>query len=59
MIQDMRKDANLSPSDRVIVYLEITEPTWFGEDKLQTELLNTVGAEKIEWNSAGNRVEKQ
>jgi isoleucyl-tRNA synthetase len=59
MIQDMRKTADLVPSDRVIVHLEIAEPTWFGTISLQTELLDTVGAEKIEWSSEGNRVKKQ
>ncbi len=58
-IQDMRKDANLMPADRVIVHLEISEPVWFGNSELQTELLTTVGAESIVWNSEGNTVEKK
>jgi isoleucyl-tRNA synthetase len=59
MIQDMRKDANLMPSDRVVVYLEIAEPRWFSNSELKNELLSTVGAEKIVWASAGNKVEKK
>jgi isoleucyl-tRNA synthetase len=58
-IQDMRKDANLMPSDRVIVHLEISEPAWFGNSEFQKELLTTVGAEQIMWGSEGNKVEKQ
>jgi isoleucyl-tRNA synthetase len=58
-IQDMRKDANLMPSDRVVVHLEISEPTWFGNSELQKELLTTVGAQEIKWGSEGNRVEKK
>ncbi len=58
-IQDMRKDANLMPSDRVTVYLEIAEPAWFANSELQKELLTTVGAESIIWNSEGNTVEKK
>jgi isoleucyl-tRNA synthetase len=56
-IQDMRKDANLMPSDRVIVHLETAEPTWFGNTELQNELLMTVGAESIVWGSEMNKVE--
>lgn len=56
-IQDMRKDANLMPSDRVVVYLEIPEPTWFGNSELQKELLTTVGAQEIKWGSEVNKVE--
>ena len=58
-IQDMRKDANLMPSDRVVVHLEIAEPAWFGNAELQNELLTTVGAESVVWNSEGNTVEKK
>jgi isoleucyl-tRNA synthetase len=58
-IQDMRKDADLMPSDRVIVYLEIAEPTWFSNSELQKELLTTVGAENIVWASTENKVEKK
>jgi isoleucyl-tRNA synthetase len=59
MIQDMRKNANLSPSDRVIVHLEIRDPQWFSNSELKNELLSTVGAESIVWASAENKVEKQ
>lgn len=59
MIQDMRKSADLMPSDRVVVYLEISEPIWFGNSELQKELLTTVGAESIVWGSSDNKVEKQ
>jgi isoleucyl-tRNA synthetase len=59
MVQDMRKDANLSPSDRVIVHLQIAEPTWFSNSELQKELLTTVGAENIVWASTENKVEKK
>jgi isoleucyl-tRNA synthetase len=58
-IQDMRKDANLMPSDRVVVHLEISEPAWFGNSELQKELLATVGAEQVVWGSEGNKVEKK
>jgi isoleucyl-tRNA synthetase len=58
-IQDMRKNADLMPSDRVVVHLEITEPTWFGNNELKNELLSTVGAESIIWGSSENKVEKQ
>ena len=58
-IQDMRKSADLMPSDRVIVYLEITEPQWFSNNELNNELLSTVGAESIAWGSSDNKVEKQ
>lgn len=50
---------NLMPSDRVVVHLEIAEPAWFGNAELQNELLTTVGAESIVWNSEGNIVEKK
>lgn len=58
-IQDMRKNADLSPSDRVVVYLEAPEPAWFGNSELKNELLSTVGAESIVWANAENKVEKQ
>lgn len=58
MIQDMRKNADLMPSDRVVVYLEITEPIWFANFELQKELLATVGAEQIKWDSNKQSVEK-
>lgn len=55
-IQDMRKSADLVPSDRVVVSLIDTEPTWY--TKLQSEVLKTVGAERIEWASSIEKVEK-
>lgn len=58
-IQDMRKDADLSPSDRVLVRLQIAEPIWFANSELKEELLRTVGAEQIVWGSEGNKVEKR
>lgn len=58
MIQDMRKDVNLMPSDRVVVCLETTEPQWFANSELKNELLSTVGAESIVWASERNKVEK-
>ena len=58
-IQDMRKDADLAPSDRVIVLLQIAEPQWFSNSELKDELLTTVGAINIQCNSEGNSVEKQ
>jgi isoleucyl-tRNA synthetase len=56
-IQDMRKTADLVPSDRVIVSLTEAEPVWY--TKLQTEVLKSVGAEEIVWGSEHEKVEKQ
>jgi isoleucyl-tRNA synthetase len=55
-IQDMRKSADFLPSDRVIVFLTDTQPDWFS--KLQAEVLKTVGAERIEWKSSEEKIEK-
>lgn len=55
-IQDMRKSADLIPSDRVIVLLVDAEPTWYS--KLQSEVLKTVGAERIEWENSEEKIEK-
>jgi len=55
-IQDMRKDAGLSPSDRVIVSLGDAEPKWFAP--FATELSNSVGAVEIKWGTAESKVEK-
>lgn len=55
-IQEMRKNANLMPSDRVVVLLTETEPAWFATH--QAELLETVGAEKIVWGSGEAKVDK-
>jgi isoleucyl-tRNA synthetase len=58
-IQDMRKDADLVPSDVVIVTLTDTLPAWFIEyENLQNELLRTVGAREIVWVGESDRVEK-
>lgn len=56
-IQDMRKQADLVPSDRVIVSLTESEPAWFGGN-LGKELLQTVGAESVVWGSGEAKVEK-
>jgi isoleucyl-tRNA synthetase len=55
-IQDMRKNANLMPSDRVAVSLAETEPVWFAS-VLGDEMMRVVGAEKIVWGSDA-KVEK-
>jgi hypothetical protein len=52
----MRKTANLLPSDRVIVFLTETEPTWY--TKLQAEVLKTVGAERVDWGNESEKIEK-
>ena len=49
-IQEMRKNANLMPSDRVAVSLAETEPNWFAS-ALGDEMMRTVGADKIVWGS--------
>lgn len=49
-IQEMRKNANLMPSDRVVVSLAETEPDWFAS-VLGDEMMRAVGAEKIVWGS--------
>lgn len=55
-IQEMRKEANFEPRDRVTVSLTDTEPLWF--IKHQAELMGTVGAEKVVWGSNETKVEK-
>ncbi len=55
-IQEMRKNANLMPSDRVVVSLAETEPDWFAS-VLGDEMMRAVGAEKIVWGSEA-KVEK-
>jgi isoleucyl-tRNA synthetase len=49
-IQEMRKNANLMPQDRVVVSLTETEPDWFAS-VLGDEMMRAVGAEKIVWGS--------
>lgn len=55
-IQEMRKNANLMPSDRVVVSLAGSEPDWFAS-VLGDEMMRAVGAEKIVWGSEA-KVEK-
>jgi len=55
-IQEMRKNANLMPQDRVVVSLTETEPDWFAS-VLGDEMMRAVGAEKIVWGSEA-KVEK-
>lgn len=58
-IQDMRKTANLIPSDVVTASLTASEPTWFvANQSLHDELLQTVGAREIVWGAGENKVEK-
>lgn len=56
-IQDMRKTANLVPTDRVVAHLTVAEPTW-AAGALATELMQTVGADSIVWGSTEQKVEK-
>jgi isoleucyl-tRNA synthetase len=56
-IQEMRKNANLMPQDRVVVSLTETRPAWF-DGELGKELLTTVGAESVVWGSSEAKVEK-
>lgn len=55
-IQDMRKTADLVPSDRVVVSLTESEPSWFS--KFEQEMTSTVGAQKILWGQDEMKVEK-
>ncbi len=55
-IQEMRKEANLSPSDKVTVFLTDAEPVWFA--MYGTELKSTVGANDVKWGSEERKVEK-
>lgn len=58
-VQDMRKTADLVPTDTVIVTLDMTEPEWFGTNTvLHDELMNTVGAKQIVWNGGVDKVER-
>jgi hypothetical protein len=58
-IQDMRKSANLVPSDVVTVSLITAEPAWFNNNQtLTNELLTTVGAREIVWGEEVDKVEK-
>lgn len=57
-VQDMRKSADLIPSDRVTVYLADSEPVWINNDSFMQEFMNTVGALKVVWGSEDNKVEK-
>lgn len=58
-IQDMRKSAELVPSDVVTVTLTTAEPAWFNNNQtLTTELLTTVGAREIVWGSGDDKVVK-
>ncbi|CAG0889957.1 unnamed protein product [Darwinula stevensoni] len=58
-IQDMRKTANLVPSDVVTASLTASEPAWFSANQvLHDELLQTVGAREIVWGAEENKVEK-
>ncbi len=56
-IQEMRKNANLMPSDRVVVSLTETEPDWFAS-VLGDDMMRSVGAERVEWGSQTDKVEK-
>lgn len=58
-VQDMRKTADLVPTDTVTVTLDMTEPEWFGTNTvLHDELMNTVGAKQIVWNGGADKVER-
>jgi isoleucyl-tRNA synthetase len=58
-IQDMRKSAELVPSDMVTVTLSTAQPAWFNHKQAFTaELLTTVGAREIVWGAKQNKVEK-
>jgi predicted TIM-barrel fold metal-dependent hydrolase len=56
-IQDMRKTADLVPSDRVSVNLTHAEPAWFAGE-LGRELMQTVGADRVVWGSSEDVVQK-
>ena len=55
-IQEMRKVADLVPKDQIVAYMTDTQPEWF--EKHQSEILKTVGAEKVIWGAAETKVEK-
>ena len=57
-VQDMRKAANLIPSDRITVYLSDSEPVWIGNENLMQEFTNIIGASKIIWQNKNETVEK-
>jgi isoleucyl-tRNA synthetase len=55
-IQEMRKEADLVPSDKVIVSLKASQPEWFNE--LKTELQGLVGAQDVVWQAESDSVKK-
>jgi isoleucyl-tRNA synthetase len=55
-IQEMRKEADLVPSDKVIVSLKTSQPEWFNE--LKTELQGLVGAQDVVWQAESDSVKK-
>lgn len=56
-IQEMRKNTDLMPGDRVVVSLVETEPEWFAST-LGNEMMRSVGADRIVWGSSNAGVEK-
>ncbi len=58
-VQDMRKTANLVPTDRIIATVIDNQPAWFTDNTvLHNELMTTVGAESIVWNGGLDKVER-
>jgi isoleucyl-tRNA synthetase len=55
-IQEMRKEADLVPTDKVIVSLKASQPEWFNE--LKTELQGLVGAQDVVWQAESDSVKK-
>lgn len=55
-IQEMRKTADLVPSDKVIVSLQASQPVWFSEFK--DELQGLVGAQDVVWQAESDSVKK-
>lgn len=56
-VQEMRKEANLEPKDRVTVSWTDPEPTWFGT--YGADLMATVGADEVIWGQAEKAVLKR
>ncbi|MEI8224036.1 MAG: class I tRNA ligase family protein [bacterium] len=55
-IQEMRKETDLVPSDKVIVSLTSAQPEWFNE--LKNELQGLVGAQDVVWQAESDSVKK-
>jgi isoleucyl-tRNA synthetase len=56
-VQEMRKEANLEPKDRVTVSWTDPEPAWFGT--YGADLMATVGADEVIWGQAEKAVLKR